>query len=395
MLGFRTLSCLQEIPGKKNFILLKINLYHFIYVVVRSSTTKLQDAYSKAKDTSSFIRLPCSLAETVADRALKAIVMIANPLVKPLSGPVSLIDNYAAETIREIEHKYPVLNTPTEDVMNTFHAKTKPVVNVMNSVKDTTTSTIQHGKDAVSNVATATVNKASGVADSVFSFYEVHVPKIQRPNTNKIAAATNQILSTVGSLCSSVCESFQPSLVWLRLWIVQVLVKTKRTNDILLNKIEQKPFLNNLPQRLLIAADTFLEHIIGQIKLNDSISAEWKQPRLNSKPQSANRQYTKPNLFATIRKYVAINEQERNGIRPDEFSYASSMSDTEGLRARSTSNDCLKSNDKVEDDEFMMESVDHVLSGDSELYDAQLSADVLPNLDNQETLTDDQQELHD
>ncbi|CAF5009592.1 unnamed protein product, partial [Rotaria socialis] len=46
-------------------------------------------------------------------------------------------------------HKYPVLNTPTEDVMNTFHAKTKPVVNVMNSVKDTTTSTIQHGKDAV------------------------------------------------------------------------------------------------------------------------------------------------------------------------------------------------------------------------------------------------------
>ncbi|CAF3947236.1 unnamed protein product [Rotaria magnacalcarata] len=368
MLGFQTLSCLQEIPGKKFFILLRINLYHFIYVVVRSSTTKLQDVYSTAKDTSSFIRLPCSFAETVAYRALKVAVMIANPLVKPLSGP---------------------------DVMNTFNAKTKPVVNVMNSVKDTTTSTIQHGKDTVSNVATATANKASGVADSVFSFYAAHVPKIQRPDTNKIAAATNQILSRIGSLCSSVSESFQPSVVWFRLWIVQVLVKTKETNDILLNKIEQKPFLNNLPQRLLIAADTFLENIIGQIKLNESTSTEWKQPRLNSKPQSANRQYTKPNLFATIRKYVAINEQERNVIRPDEFSHASSMSDTEGLRARSASNDCLKSNDKVEDDEFIMESVDHVLSGDSELYDAQLSADVLPNLDNQETLTDDQQEIYD
>ncbi|CAF2053516.1 unnamed protein product [Rotaria magnacalcarata] len=377
MLGFQTLSCLQEIP------------------VVRSSTTKLQDVYSTAKDTSSFIRLPCSFAETVAYRALKVAVMIANPLVKPLSGPVSLIDNYAAERIRAIEHKYPVINTPIEDVMNTFNAKTKPVVNVMNSVKDTTTSTIQHGKDTVSNVATATANKASGVADSVFSFYATHVPKIQRPDTNKIAAATNQILSRIGSLCSSVSESFQPSVVWFRLWIVQVLVKTKETNDILLNKIEQKPFLNNLPQRLLIAADTFLENIIGQIKLNESTSTEWKQPRLNSKPQSANRQYTKPNLFATIRKYVAINEQERNVIRPDEFSHASSMSDTEGLRARSASNDCLKSNDKVEDDEFIMESVDHVLSGDSELYDAQLSADVLPNLDNQETLTDDQQEIYD
>jgi hypothetical protein len=80
--------------------------------------------------------------------------------------------------------------------------------------------------------------------------------------------------------------------VWLRLWIVQVLVKTKETNDILLNKIPQKTFLNNLPQRLLIAADTFLENIIGQIKLNESISAEWKQPRLTPKPQSANRYET-------------------------------------------------------------------------------------------------------
>jgi hypothetical protein len=71
------------------------------------------------------------------------------------------------------------------------------------------------------------------------------------------------------------------------------------------------------------------------------------------------------------------------------------MSDAEGLRARSASNDFLKSNDKVEDDEFTMESIDHVLSSDSELCDAQLSADVLPNLDDQETLTDDQQELHD
>ncbi|CAF4223562.1 unnamed protein product, partial [Rotaria magnacalcarata] len=79
----------------------------------------------------------CSFAETVAYRALKVAVMIANPLVKPLSGPASLIDNYAAGRIRAIEHKYPVINTPIEDVMNTFNAKTKPVVNVMNSVKDT------------------------------------------------------------------------------------------------------------------------------------------------------------------------------------------------------------------------------------------------------------------
>ncbi len=33
--------------------------------------------------------------------------------------------------------------------MNTFNEKTEPVRNVMNTVKDTTTSTIQHGKDTV------------------------------------------------------------------------------------------------------------------------------------------------------------------------------------------------------------------------------------------------------
>lgn len=62
---------------------------------------------------------------------------------------VHAIDNYTAETIRQIESKYPAINTPTENVINTFNEKTKPAFNVMNSVKDTTTTTIQHGKDTV------------------------------------------------------------------------------------------------------------------------------------------------------------------------------------------------------------------------------------------------------
>ncbi len=33
--------------------------------------------------------------------------------------------------------------------MNTLNAKAQPVRNVMNSVKDSTTSTIQHGKETV------------------------------------------------------------------------------------------------------------------------------------------------------------------------------------------------------------------------------------------------------
>jgi hypothetical protein len=56
-------------------------------IVVRSSTNKLQDVYAKAKETSVLIRFPCNLAETVADKSLKFVLAVVNPLVKPLSGP--------------------------------------------------------------------------------------------------------------------------------------------------------------------------------------------------------------------------------------------------------------------------------------------------------------------
>lgn len=53
------------------------------------------------------------------------------------------------EKIRQFEAKYPVINTSTENVINTLNEKVKPVRNVINTVKDTTTSTIQQGKDKV------------------------------------------------------------------------------------------------------------------------------------------------------------------------------------------------------------------------------------------------------
>ena len=178
--------------------------------MVRSSTNKLQDVYHKAKKTSAFIRLPCHFAETVADKSLKVALTVADPLVKPFRGPgktfffffvfvgicrslARAIDGFAVEKIRQIEAKYPVLTSSTEDVLQSLNERAEPVRHVMTSVKDSTTSTIQQGKETVrrrssplhshvsllvqvSNVALATVNKATNVADSVYSFCESHVP---------------------------------------------------------------------------------------------------------------------------------------------------------------------------------------------------------------------------
>lgn len=60
-----------------------------------------------------------------------------------------VIDDFAAGKLRQIEAKYPVINTSTENVLHKFNEKTEPVRNVINTVKDTTTTTIQHGKETV------------------------------------------------------------------------------------------------------------------------------------------------------------------------------------------------------------------------------------------------------
>jgi hypothetical protein len=70
--------------------------------------------------------------------------------------------------------------------------------------------------------------------------------------------------------------------------VVFFLLKTKQINDLVLNKLQQKPFLTALPQRLLIIVGAFLDRFIGQIKPTDRQLAELKkskqQPRLNQQP---------------------------------------------------------------------------------------------------------------
>jgi hypothetical protein len=147
----------------------------FLISVVRSSTNKLQDVYAKVKDKSVLIRFPCNVAETIADKSLQIVVSIANPFVKPLGGSgefsfLRVIDNFAVEKFHQIEAKYPVINMSTEVVINTLNEKTEPVRNVINTVKNTTTSTIQHGKDTV---------RERKISISIFIFYRLKKKRFQ------------------------------------------------------------------------------------------------------------------------------------------------------------------------------------------------------------------------
>jgi len=330
MFGFQTLACLHDIP------------------VVRSSTNKLQDVYAKAKDKSVIIRLPCKFAETVADKSLKIAVTVANPLVKPLRGSVRVIDDYAVEKIRQIEAKYPVINTSTEDVINTFNEKTEPVRHVINTVKDTTTSTIQHGKDTVSNVATATVNKASNVADSVYTFCETHVPgKTVSVYRYDFGRRTTLLWERMKSSIGLPIENL---LIWFRLLIVSFLMKIKQTNDAVLNRIQKNPFFSLLTQRLLIFTGAILEYITTRIQPNNRTETKQQQPRIVQQKQFISRQTLKPGAF--VRQNVSVTKSPTDKVHPS-----------------SPGNDI-------------------------ELLYSQLPADIITAINNQEPLTEDQQLLY-
>lgn len=62
------------------------------------------------------------------------------------------------EKIRQIEAKYPLINTPAEKVIDSLNEKTEPVRHVINTVKDTTTTTIQHGKETVRDIFSDRMN---------------------------------------------------------------------------------------------------------------------------------------------------------------------------------------------------------------------------------------------
>ncbi|CAF2796435.1 unnamed protein product [Rotaria sp. Silwood2] len=361
MFGFQTLVCLHDIP------------------IIRSSTNKLQDVYTKAKNTSPLIRLPCNLVEIVADKSLKIASTVVNPFVKPLRGPIRVIDNFTVETIHQIEANYPAIHTLTKEVRNRLNEKTERVRHVMNSVKDTTTSTIQHGKEIVSNVAAATVNIVTNVADTVYTFCETHVPGKTVPvHGHDFGGRTtllwNRLTSSVGLNIDQVMEPIQRLLIWYRMLIVSCLLKILQKNDIVLHKIQRKRFLFVLPQRILSLTGNMVEYIIERIRPDDKRETKEQSQLMQQKRQQfISRQTLKPGAFVITRQTARLTKQG-TAITRDENGKSPVI--------ESVSNDdigILHDRLKPTDYEFLYSRV---------------PADVTSSLNNQEFLAEDQLMIH-
>lgn len=302
MLQYQTFACLHDIP------------------VVRSSTGIIQTTYTKAKDSSALIRVPCNLAEYVADKSLKIASAVTNPIVKPFRGPVEVIDNYAAKKIRLIESKYPVITTPTEDVVNTFNAKTETVRNAVSTVKKSTTDKIQHGKETVSTVASATVNKATGFADSIYTFCGSHVPRIETDKYWNTKRLTGCFSLKSNRIMSEILELIQGSLTWCRIMMFFLLLRIKRINDNLLinlGRVKGSAFL----QRILVTISKILERVAVRVQPDDlsmdKFNRSGKYSRIYSSRDSMARPSNVQNPFQ--KRFNGPTKSEDNDFDLDEL----------------------------------------------------------------------------
>ncbi|CAF1138249.1 unnamed protein product [Didymodactylos carnosus] len=114
MRDIQTMKCLYEIP------------------VIQSSTEQFQNVYTKAKASSRLIRL----ADWIALKSLSIAVTVATPL----NRPVKVLDDFVARQIKQIETRYPIINTPTQQVVDKFNEKTEPVRQVVNRLKEAVTT---------------------------------------------------------------------------------------------------------------------------------------------------------------------------------------------------------------------------------------------------------------
>ncbi|CAF2160452.1 unnamed protein product [Rotaria magnacalcarata] len=300
MFNFQTLSCLGGIP------------------VIQSSTRAIYGVYTDAKNKSLFIRFPCNLVETIANKSSKIVSNFANSLVEPLRRPVYAIDDFTAEKIRQIESKYTVMKTRSEEVMVALSKKAEHAHHVLNCAKQTTTSTIQHGKQMVAIVASVTVNKVTNVADTVYTFCENHVPgkttHIPRDDfCRRTTLLWNRLTSSLDLKIDYVVQSIFFFLKCYQNLIVSLLLKTKLKHDNFINNIKQRAVLFILFKRLFIFTGAILDYVIEHIETHDKRETKEQSQLIQQRQQQKQfvcRQTLKPNEFLFPRQTVGISKQD-------------------------------------------------------------------------------------
>lgn len=162
------------------------------------------------------------------------------------------------------------------------------------------------------------MNKATVVANAVYTFCETHVPGSKENlrmscdknsyidflfkldtipvHCNDFARRTsllwNRLTSSIRLTVTNVIESVALLLICYRMFVVSFLLKSKAKISNTINAIEQIPFLSIFLKRFAIYTDIFFEYIIERIRPNvkkddDDETSKQIQQKIQQKQQAS------------------------------------------------------------------------------------------------------------
>lgn len=149
--GIKTIDRLSEIP------------------VVNSALTNVTDMYEKAKEKNVLLRTSFNLAEL----SFKTMAFAATPITSLVRKPILSVDNYLCEKVDELEHTYPSISKPTEQITGDVLTQAKEMyektlkqpIDTLTNMKDKTVSDIKtmgnNTVQAVKNYGYETINKSA------------------------------------------------------------------------------------------------------------------------------------------------------------------------------------------------------------------------------------------
>lgn len=153
--GIKTIDRLADIP------------------IVNTAFANVTDYYVRVKDKNCLWRTSLNLAEL----SFRTMAFAATPLTSLAKKPILSVDSYLCEKVDELEHNYPSIIKPTEQLTANAYTQAKEVydktlkqpIDTLSSIKE---KTVAYGNDTMNSI----VKKGTSSIDSVrlYSFEKIH-----------------------------------------------------------------------------------------------------------------------------------------------------------------------------------------------------------------------------
>lgn len=132
--GIKTIDRIAEIP------------------VVNSALNNVTDYYGKVKEKNALLRTSFNLAEM----SFKTMAIAATPITSICKKPIESVDDFLAGKLHDLEHNYPSIVKPTEQVQAIAYSQAKMIYN----------KTVKEPMDTLTNIREKTTDLGFRMVDA-------------------------------------------------------------------------------------------------------------------------------------------------------------------------------------------------------------------------------------